>query len=75
MRAYASIQFNSIHSLIPPTPHVICHFQFFIKLAFLIWLYHPSTLGAVVVYEKVIRPFILPYVGSEDDESSNKKSN
>ncbi|GMH87048.1 hypothetical protein TL16_g10733, partial [Triparma laevis f. inornata] len=30
-------------------------FYFFIKLAFLVWLYHPNTMGAVVVYTQVIR--------------------
>ncbi|GMH73185.1 hypothetical protein TrRE_jg9765 [Triparma retinervis] len=40
-------------------------FYFFLKLSFLIWLYHPSTLGAVVVYTGVIRPYVLPYMGTE----------
>eukprot|EP00520_Triparma_pacifica_P016652 CAMPEP_0118640672 /NCGR_PEP_ID=MMETSP0785-20121206/4877_1 /TAXON_ID=91992 /ORGANISM="Bolidomonas pacifica, Strain CCMP 1866" /LENGTH=162 /DNA_ID=CAMNT_0006532073 /DNA_START=167 /DNA_END=655 /DNA_ORIENTATION=+ len=43
-------------------------FYFFLKLAFLIWLYHPTTLGAVVVYTSVIRPYVLPYMGKEDTE-------
>ena len=38
-------------------------FYFFVKLAFLVWLYHPSTLGAVVVYGQVVRPFVMPYIG------------
>lgn len=36
-------------------------FYFFIKIAFFIWLYHPSTLGAGMIY-KSLRPFILPYL-------------
>lgn len=36
-------------------------FYFFIKIGFFIWLYHPSTLGAGMIY-RAIRPFILPYL-------------
>ena len=33
-------------------------FYYFLKLGFLVYLFHPSTLGATVVYEK----FVLPNV-------------
>ncbi|GMI39662.1 hypothetical protein TrCOL_g10461 [Triparma columacea] len=46
-------------------------FYFFIKLTFLIWLYHPSTLGAVVVYTSVIRPYVLPYMGTETEKKKD----
>jgi receptor expression-enhancing protein 5/6 len=38
-------------------------FYFLIKLAFLVWLYHPTTSGAVVVYSSVVRPYVLPVLG------------
>mmetsp|Transcript_25811 Transcript_25811/g.48599 ORF Transcript_25811/g.48599 Transcript_25811/m.48599 type:complete len:161 (-) Transcript_25811:173-655(-) len=41
-------------------------FYFFIKLSFLVWLYHPNTMGAGVVYVQVIRPNVLGYIGGED---------
>uniref|UniRef100_A0A7S1B7Y3 Receptor expression-enhancing protein n=1 Tax=Corethron hystrix TaxID=216773 RepID=A0A7S1B7Y3_9STRA len=39
-------------------------FYFFIKLSFLIWLYHPTFLGAQLVYKQVLRPLIIPYMAS-----------
>jgi len=37
-------------------------FYFFIKLSFLVWLYHPTFLGAQLIYREVLRPLILPYM-------------
>ena len=42
-----------ITSLIP--------FYFVLKLAFYIYLFHPSTQGATTIYDKVLLPFIKPY--------------
>jgi receptor expression-enhancing protein 5/6 len=36
-------------------------FYYFIKIGFFIWLYHPSTLGAGMIY-RALRPFITPYM-------------
>jgi receptor expression-enhancing protein 5/6 len=36
-------------------------FYFFIKIGFFVWLYHPSTLGAGLIY-KFVRPIVLPYL-------------
>ena len=35
-------------------------FYYYIKIAFLVWLYHPSFMGATVLYNQAIRPIILP---------------
>ncbi len=37
-------------------------FYFYIKICFLVWLYHPKFLGAQTIYSQVIRPVILPYL-------------
>ena len=36
-------------------------FYFFLKLAFLVWLFHPATLGATVIYKAYILPQMLKY--------------
>jgi len=41
-------------------------FYFVIKVAFLIWCYHPATLGANVVYESVLKPHLLPKLSMVD---------
>jgi receptor expression-enhancing protein 5/6 len=40
-------------------------FYFYFKCAFLVWLYHPKTQGATLVYQQGIRPFVLPYLPKE----------
>ena len=45
--------FSIITSIIP--------FYFVLKLAFHVFLFHPSTQGATTLYEKVLLPFIKPY--------------
>lgn len=47
---------------------------FVFKVAFFIWLYHPSFLGAGVVYTNVLRPFVLPYVNAMTTEKTVKKT-
>lgn len=40
-------------------------FYFYLKLVLLVWLFSPTTKGAGVVYEKVVKPFVFPLlVGS-----------
>lgn len=36
---------------------------FFIKVAFLVWCYHPVTQGAKTIYGGLIKPFLLPHLG------------
>jgi receptor expression-enhancing protein 5/6 len=43
-------------------------FYFYLKLVLLVWLFSPTTKGAGVVYEKVVKPFVFPLlVGSKSD--------
>lgn len=41
-----------------------------LKIAFFIWLWHPKFLGAGLVYTQVLRPFLLPYVGTTQKKQS-----
>ncbi|KAJ0412532.1 hypothetical protein ATCC90586_006899 [Pythium insidiosum] len=41
-------------------------FYFFIKIAFLVWCYHPSTVGSNVIYQNLIKPYVHPYVSKVD---------
>ncbi|EEY61946.1 uncharacterized protein PITG_13919 [Phytophthora infestans T30-4] len=41
-------------------------FYFFIKIAFLVWSYHPSTQGSNVIYNTLIKPYVAPHVGQID---------
>jgi len=46
------------------------------KLGFFVWLWHPKTMGAGVVYTQAVRPFLLPYLeefGVGGGSSSQKK--
>uniref|UniRef100_A0A915LEF5 Receptor expression-enhancing protein n=1 Tax=Meloidogyne javanica TaxID=6303 RepID=A0A915LEF5_MELJA len=36
-------------------------FYYLLKCIFLLWLYMPSTLGALLIYDRLIRPFHLQY--------------
>ena len=44
-----------------------------LKLAFLVWCYHPSTCGASKVYNNVIKVFVFPYIGLGDLAPAAKK--
>ena len=37
----------------------IIPFYFIIKLVFLVWCFMPNTKGAIIVYDKIIKPFFL----------------
>ncbi|KAG2780911.1 hypothetical protein JG687_00002192 [Phytophthora cactorum] len=41
-------------------------FYFFIKIAFLVWTYHPSTKGSNLIYNTLIKPYVAPHVGQID---------
>ena len=47
----------------------IIPFYFVLKLAFYVFLFHPSTQGATVLYEKVLLPNIKPYEEKIDDDA------
>lgn len=37
-------------------------FYYMTKTGFILWLYHPQTMGAQSIYASVIRPYMLPYL-------------
>ncbi|CAH0481769.1 unnamed protein product [Peronospora belbahrii] len=41
-------------------------FYFFLKIAFLVWSYHPSTKGSKVIYNSLIKPYVAPHMGQID---------
>jgi receptor expression-enhancing protein 5/6 len=49
-------------------------FYFLGKMGFLVWCYNPSTRGAKVVYDSVIRPFIVPALGLDGGEKERTKA-
>ena len=44
----------------------IIPFYFIIKLVFLVWCFMPNTKGAVIIYDKIIKPFFLKNEGKFD---------
>ena len=44
----------------------IIPFYFIIKLVFLVWCFMPNTKGAIIVYDKIIKPFFLKNEGIID---------
>jgi receptor expression-enhancing protein 5/6 len=46
---------------------------FVLKISFFLWLYHPSFLGAGLVYQQVLRPIVLPYVKGPAVTTTTKK--
>ncbi|DBA00107.1 TPA: hypothetical protein N0F65_000398 [Lagenidium giganteum] len=49
-------------------------FYFFIKVGFLVWCYHPSTLGSNVIYQNIIKPYVAPHVSKIDSAIDSVKS-
>merc|ERR1711862_676428 len=47
-------------------------FYFLTKTAFILWLYHPQTQGAQIIYRQVLRPVLLPYL--EKVKGATKKT-
>jgi receptor expression-enhancing protein 5/6 len=45
-------------------------FYYFIKAGTIVWMYHPKTMGAKVVYQQGLRPLLLPYI----ETTTTKKS-
>jgi receptor expression-enhancing protein 5/6 len=48
-------------------------FYFAIKVSFFVWLYHPKFKGAGLVYSQVIKPFVVPYLGTLSSTHAQKK--
>jgi receptor expression-enhancing protein 5/6 len=60
------IVFSSITLLESIFPFLVNNFKWYygVKLAFVIWLYHPKTNGAEVIYSSAIRPYVVPLMNS-----------
>lgn len=35
---------------------------YFLKIGVIVWLYHPKTTGAEMIYNQVVRPYVRPYL-------------
>ncbi|KAL4499698.1 hypothetical protein ABPG72_017238 [Tetrahymena utriculariae] len=46
-------------------------FYYFFKLAFFVYLFHPKTQGAVIVYDKVVQPLLKKYESDIDQNLKN----
>mmetsp|Transcript_21148 Transcript_21148/g.27308 ORF Transcript_21148/g.27308 Transcript_21148/m.27308 type:complete len:168 (+) Transcript_21148:156-659(+) len=44
-------------------------FYTWIKIGVIIWMYHPSTMGAKTVYDQGLRPILIPYLESSPSEA------
>lgn len=60
--------FKVIESLIGWVLEMI-PFYFIIKIAFLVWCYYPSIMGATTVYNAVVKPYVIPAVGISKGET------
>jgi receptor expression-enhancing protein 5/6 len=52
---------------------VIIPFYNIIKIGYIIWLFHPKTRGAKIVYDKIIRRFLKPYEEKIDKKMEELK--
>jgi Protein involved in membrane traffic len=57
--------FNALFAIIP--------FYSFLKIGFIIWLFHPRTRGAMIVYEKLIKRFFKQYEHEIDEKLAKLK--
>ena len=65
--------FKILEGVASPLISVI-QFYFIGKIVFLVWCYNPSTRGAKVVYESVIKPFIVPALGLDGGDKERSKA-
>ena len=62
--------YSIAESFLAPLLNVI-PFYFFIKIGIIVYMYHPSTKGALFIYKSALRPLLLPYM--DVDKSAAKK--
>jgi receptor expression-enhancing protein 5/6 len=58
------VMYGIFHMLESGIPFIVDKVPYYngFKLALFVWLYHSSTKGASVVYEKVMVPFVVPHI-------------
>ena len=63
--------FTSFKMVMAPLDFVLSFlpFYFYLKLTLLVWLFSPTTKGAHVVYEKVVKPHVFPLLAGPDVKS------
>lgn len=47
-------------------------FYFWLKVAFIVYLWHPSTRGAQMAYDQILRPILMPYLDSDKTTKKNE---
>lgn len=45
-------------------------FYYYLKIAFLVWLYAPQFTGATTLYNQAIRPLVMPLLGTEPQKKT-----
>lgn len=63
--------FTSFKMVMAPLDFVLSFlpFYFYLKLTLLVWLFSPTTKGAHVVYEKIVKPHVFPLLAGPDVKS------
>lgn len=49
-------------------------FYFPMKVGIIVWLYHPKTQGAEVVYNQILLPYLLPYLEMTKTKKAEEKA-
>jgi len=45
---------------------------YYTKIALVVWLYHPKTTGAQVIYSSAVRPYLMPMMSGSTGKTSSK---
>eukprot|EP00536_Pseudo-nitzschia_multiseries_P015275 jgi/Psemu1/298961/fgenesh1_pm.849_\ len=46
---------------------------YFIKISLTVWLYHPKTTGAQIIYSSGVRPYLMPMMDGSTVKTTSKK--
>ena len=46
---------------------------YFIKIGLVVWLYHPKTTGAQIIYSSGVRPYLMPMMEGSSVTTGTKK--
>ncbi|GKY94679.1 hypothetical protein MPSEU_000433300 [Mayamaea pseudoterrestris] len=65
--------FSILESFLSPLVNLV-PFYLWIKVAFIIFMYHPSTKGALMIYQQALRPLLLPYLEVDKSAATKKIS-
>lgn len=63
---------NLLEDTFPFLPNSVSFF-YMVKVLAVIWLYHPKTTGAQVIYSSGLRPYLLPMMGGSSTEGKKLK--